>query len=404
MEFCKIFLTWCSKLFSLCPEQIFEEIYFFVTKSSKFSVVFRLWGKPFGFLGKIILLGCQNCFKLSRVCFWKSLFFKTNSLFFFFILVFGHKFSRLRRKFCNRIVKTAFFVSSWCFWLDCFFYKIFWVFPPSSGCEEKILALWCKNFKKCVKMQFMWTKKFCGKFDFWRKNVCNFFEYWTKSFRTFVKTCWAREKFWVSFFPRKKFMSSYGSWGRKFLVFGENFRQVRQKCTLCVRMRFLIELFFPWIFWVSSLFPYCGQDFLQHWRKNFRKVVKSAFHLNNKLFEESVFFEENIYFCSFFEIWCKTLRTSVGKPSPRFEKLLSTLVQGIFLDNIIFFLEKILAYKLTLMEKVWNFVKIFWHGGENCFLCVQRTFLKKKFSFSQNLQIFQLFSDFEENISDFWRK
>ena len=49
-------------------------------------------------------------------------------------------------------------------------------------------------------------------------------------------------------------------------------------------MNFLIELFFLGFFWVSSLFSNCGRNILQHWRKNFREVVKSAFYLNNKTF------------------------------------------------------------------------------------------------------------------------
>ena len=165
--------------------------------------------------------------------------------------------------------------------MDCFFYKNLWVFSPSSGCEEKILALWRKSFKKCVKMQFMWTKKFCGKFDFRRKNFCNFFEYWSKIFRTFVKKCCVREKFWVGlFFFGKKLLSSNGIWGRRYLVFGKNFWQVRQNCTLCVRMNFLIELFFLGFFEFLHCFLTVGRTFC----KNFREVVKSAFYLNNKTF------------------------------------------------------------------------------------------------------------------------
>ena len=67
-------------MFCLCPDDIFKEILFFSTKSSKILVVFRFWGKHFGFLAKIILLGCRNCFQVSRGYFWKSLFLKTNSL------------------------------------------------------------------------------------------------------------------------------------------------------------------------------------------------------------------------------------------------------------------------------------------------------------------------------------
>ena len=77
-------MTWWSKQHSLCPEDICGEIIFFFTKFSKLSFVFTFWGKHFGFLAKIILLGCRNCFQVSRGYFWKSLFLKTNSLNCFF--------------------------------------------------------------------------------------------------------------------------------------------------------------------------------------------------------------------------------------------------------------------------------------------------------------------------------
>ena len=90
-------------------------------------------------------------------------------------------------------------------------------------------------------------------------------------------------------------MFFYGSWGRRFLEFGKEFRQVRQNCILCVGRRVLSELFFLWIFWVSSLFSDCGNNNLQHWRKNFANCVKTVFYLYNKFFEEHFFSEEKTY-------------------------------------------------------------------------------------------------------------
>ena len=154
-------MTWWSKLHSLCPEDICGEIIFFFTKSSKLLVVFRFWGKHFGFLAKIILLGCRNCFQVSRGYFWKNLFLKTNSLNCFsnFGLL-AQFFLELQRKFCDRFVKTAFFVSNGDFWLNYFFDKNLWVFWPSSGREEIILAFWRKSFKKTVKSAIYMYKKF----------------------------------------------------------------------------------------------------------------------------------------------------------------------------------------------------------------------------------------------------
>ena len=141
-----------SKLFSLCPEDIFEEILFFFTKSSKFSVVFRFWGKNFGLLAKIIWSGCQNCFQESMWYFWKSCFLKTTSLnCFFYFWTSGTNFLDFRRNIFDRSSKTAFYVSSGDFWLYCFFYEKLWVFSPSSGCEDSIVEFWSKSFKNFFK-------------------------------------------------------------------------------------------------------------------------------------------------------------------------------------------------------------------------------------------------------------
>ena len=145
-------------------------------KSSKFSIVFRLWGKHFGFLAKIILLGCQNCFQVSRGFFWKMFFWKQIPWIVSFFLAFGRTFLDFRPKFCDRFVKTAFDVSSGDFWLDCFFYKNLWVFSPSSGCEENIVAFWRKNLRKFVKTASYEYKRNFGKFDFRRKNFYILFE------------------------------------------------------------------------------------------------------------------------------------------------------------------------------------------------------------------------------------
>ena len=173
----------------------FWRINFLFHKNFKFFICFQTLRKTFRIFGENNLVGLSKVFSSVQGIFLEEFFLKTNSLNCFSFLVFGHKFLDFRWKFCDSFVKTAFFVSIGDFWLDCFFYENLWVFSPSSGFEEKILALWWKSFKKCVKMQFMWTKKLCGKFDFWRKNFCIFFEYLSKILRTFLKKCWVRENF-----------------------------------------------------------------------------------------------------------------------------------------------------------------------------------------------------------------
>ena len=98
LEIYKNFLTWWSKLFSLCPEDIFGKKRFFFTKSSKLSVVFRLWGKHFGFLAKIILLGRRNSFQVSRGYFGRVYFWKQIPWMVSLFLVFERKFFGLSAK------------------------------------------------------------------------------------------------------------------------------------------------------------------------------------------------------------------------------------------------------------------------------------------------------------------
>ena len=196
---------------------------FFVTKSSRFLVFWRLWAEFFGLLAKVIWLGCQKCFQVSRGDFRKKCFLKTNSSNWFVFLDLGHK-----------------------------------------------------NFELLAK----------------------------------------------------------------------NFRWVRQNCIQGVQRRFLSELLFLRIFSDSWLFSDCGKNILQHWFQNFRKFGKTSFYLKNKTFEENLFSQENTYFYNFFELWSKTLRSFVKRQSNRFQNLLPTIVQRMFLHKhkLIILLEKIHGY------------------------------------------------------------
>ena len=177
LDFCENFLTWWSKLFSLCPEDMFEEIIFFFTKSSEFAVVFETLRKTFRIFGDNNLVGLSKLLSSVQGIFSDKLFFE-NKFFEMFLNFWssGTNFLDFRRKFCDRFVKTAFHLSIGYFWLDWFFYKTLWLFSPSSGCEENILAFWLKNFRKFVKTANYEYKNFFGKFDFRRKNFYIFFE------------------------------------------------------------------------------------------------------------------------------------------------------------------------------------------------------------------------------------
>ena len=149
------------------------------------------------------------------------------------------------------------------------------------------------------------------------------------------------------------------------------------KTALCVsEWDFWVNCFFYEFFEFFRCFPTVVRIFCNIGAKSLEKLSKVHSTWTTSLFEESLYFEENTYSYNFFEFWWKTLHTSVGKRFPRFEKLLSALVQGIVLHNIIIF-----TRKFTPTNGFWG-----------------------KISVSKNLQSFQLFLDFEENISDFWRK
>ena len=211
--------------------------------------------------------------------------------------------------------------------------KIFWHFGGA------------KASKRLSKLQYKSKKEF-WKIWFLKKKLSQFFRVLIKNFADFCQKIFSNRKIFneVIFFLEKKHVFPR-KLREKFLVFVRNFRQVGQDCTLCVRMRFLSELFYLWIFWVFYCFPTVGRTFFNIGAKVLEKLSKVHSTWTTKLFEESLFFEESIYFYNFFEFWWKTRRTSVGKPSAGFEKLLSTLVQGIFLQhNIIIFLQKIYAY------------------------------------------------------------
>ena len=190
-------MTWWSKLFCLSPENIFEEIVFFFTKSSKFSVVFRLWGNISDFWRNYSCWVVKTVFKCAGDIFERVFFKKTSSLNCLFIFglraqffwTFGEKFAIGLSKLTSMCPEEIFDWTVFSTKLSEFFHrfravrKLFWLFGAKAS-------------EKLSKLQFMCTKSFCGKFDFW-KNFHNFFDNWSKILRTFVRKCWVREKLWV---------------------------------------------------------------------------------------------------------------------------------------------------------------------------------------------------------------
>ena len=152
-------MTWWSKLRSLCPEDICGEIIFFFTKSLKLSVVSRFWGKHFGFSAKIFLLGCRNCFQVSRGYFWKSLFLKTNSLNCFFN--FGLRaeiFCTVSENFKIGLSKLLSMCPVEIFDWTVFFTKIYEFFHRLRAVRKTLWHFGAKASKSLSKVQFMSTK------------------------------------------------------------------------------------------------------------------------------------------------------------------------------------------------------------------------------------------------------
>ena len=149
----------------LCVQRTFLKKNFSFSKSlqnSKISDVFRLWGKHFGFLAKIILLGCQNCFQVSSGYFWKTFFENKFLELFIYFWSSGTIFLDFRRKFCDWFVKTFsklrgdIFRQNWC--LKTNFLSFFFNFglrAQKSGLLDKIFRQLCQNCILCVQWRFL---------------------------------------------------------------------------------------------------------------------------------------------------------------------------------------------------------------------------------------------------------
>ena len=149
------------------------------------------WGKNFGFLAKKILLGCQNCFQVSRGYFWKSLFLRTNSsncfssfglraqIFWIFSEIFAIGMCKLHSMCPVEIFDWTVFLRK--------FMSFLTVFEPWGSYSAILAQTLQKVYKKCnlcvQKIQgqlrtsgrFVKTALFVSEWDFWLN--CFFYEF-----------------------------------------------------------------------------------------------------------------------------------------------------------------------------------------------------------------------------------
>ena len=218
-------MTWWSKLFSLCPEDTFEEINFFFHKIFKIFICFQTLRKHFGFLAKLFLLGCQNCILWAHWRFLMGQFFLCKSL------------------------------------------SIFTV-PGLWGKHSSILAQKhrkvCQNCNWCV-------QKISVKYWFLTKLVL-FFRVLIKNFADFCQKMLSKRIILgkVPFFCGKKSFLTTEVEGEGFWCSVRTFGSFIEAALFVSEWDFWLNCFFYEFFWFSSLFSDCEQNLLQHWRKSFR--------------------------------------------------------------------------------------------------------------------------------------
>ena len=144
----------------------------FFTKSSSFLVVFRLWGKLFGFFVELILLGCQNCFQVSRDTFGRVVFWKKTLWFVSLFLDFGYSFFGLLAKIFRLVCKNCIPSVQWRFLIGLFFlrnvltfFPVFGLWVNHSGRLTQKLPEDCQN---CI---LLVRKRFSGRFWYLKRKL-----------------------------------------------------------------------------------------------------------------------------------------------------------------------------------------------------------------------------------------
>ena len=145
------------KLHFLCPKKIFEKIFVFFTKSSIFLQ--RIWAEQFGLLAKVIWLGCQKVFQVSRGYFRENCSFKTNSSIWFRFLDFVHKnFGLLAKKVrsvrqnCIQCVQSRFLS-------ELFFYEFFQLLDCFPTVGRTFCNIVSKTLENLLQLHSTWTTK-----------------------------------------------------------------------------------------------------------------------------------------------------------------------------------------------------------------------------------------------------
>ena len=368
----------------------------------------------FGKLTILIWLGRQNRFHVMRGDFWKNCFFEKNFFELFHLLLdFGRekfglsaKVFRQDLQICIQCVQRRFLIVLFFLRKVIKFFPVFGLWGRYSGGLAQKLEKDCQNFFLRVRKRFFGeTLTFGGKkfLYYFRVLIKNFADFCRKEARQVSKD--AFQSFPENFFGKVIFLLGKKSCLSTEVEVEGFWNSVKSfdrfvQTAFCVSERdFWVNCSFFALFEFLHCFKAVERTFCNIGGKNSETMPKQFSTSTTNLLEENLFSEENTYFYNFFEFWSKNSRTFVKKHSTRFQKLLSTIVQGNFLQNIIFFRENKYAYYRTLKENIWISLNFFWYCGQNCILCVQQIFLRNFFLFHK---VFKFFSCVQSLSRKFW--
>ena len=132
---------------------------FLFHKTFKFFSCFQTLRKTFWIFGENNLVGLSKLFSSVQGIFLEEFIFENKFLeLFLYFWSSGANFLDFQPKFCERFVKTAFYVSSRDFWLDCFSTKIYEFFDRLRAVRKLFCHFGAKASKILWKVQFMCSK------------------------------------------------------------------------------------------------------------------------------------------------------------------------------------------------------------------------------------------------------
>ena len=201
-----------------------------------------------------------------------------------------------------------------------------------------------------------------------------------KTFDGFVRTAFyvSEKDFWVNcfFYEFLSFFIAFWLWEEHSATLAQKIWKICQNCILLEQKNFSGKLCFgekkTYIYKFFELcltsLPICGLL-----SKNLPNCLKNSFlHLFRRTSCITLSFSSRK--CTLTNGICeKKLEFGKNFWTPG-SKLLSPLGQWNFSQNFMFFVEKVYAFKRNLRENAQNSVTGFWHGGEICFLWVQKRF------------------------------